>query len=433
MPRVGAQPPKGNPALCHVKTCSGKMGKAFLCIPSFVANAAQCQPWPFNGQFWNSVGYLYDFQVLPPQKRLASTFQPTMKLLIDHPFAFLDGGPGLSMGHFIHSVWLLVWFPSAATIKWLALTFQPSMKLVIEPAPAILLGWNCVESWVFNPITNVKLGWKSSHYIIKWLASTHQPNLTLVIGLNTQLSRQFQPKRMAGAGSITNFMVGWKVEASHFIVAALGNHTSSPYCSKMAHWKARACIWRHWKQNQGTQKDGRCWLKSPISWWVDRLRPTFLYVFVVAALGNHTSSPRYSKIAHWKARVGTGRHWKQNEGMATCFDSQWGAEICWLVPWPFRMGTSHFIDIFWYNFQVFWGQAPSKYSVLIWVGATYFQAVPSHFIVETCGNHFITLKRLARPPRCMFIGVFFFSNFRVFRFSVPVCTFLIFALSDFRR
>ena len=35
MPRVGAQPLKGSPALCHVKTCSGKMGKPFLCIPSF--------------------------------------------------------------------------------------------------------------------------------------------------------------------------------------------------------------------------------------------------------------------------------------------------------------------------------------------------------------------------------------------------------------
>ena len=52
----------------------------------------------------------------------------------------------------------------------------------------------------------------------KWLASTHQPSMKLVIGLNSQLSRQFQPKRMAGAGSIANFMVGWKVEASHFIV-----------------------------------------------------------------------------------------------------------------------------------------------------------------------------------------------------------------------
>ena len=91
---------------------------------------------------------------------------------------------------------------------------------------------------------------------IKWLASTHQPNMKLVIGLNSQLSRQFQPKRMAGAGSIVNFMVGWKVEASHFIVVALGNHTSSPHYSKMAHWKARVGIGRHWEQNEGMQRDG---------------------------------------------------------------------------------------------------------------------------------------------------------------------------------
>ena len=127
----------------------------------FASNAVQCQPWPFNGQFWNSVGYLHNF-------------------------------------------------PNLATTKW--------------------------------------------------LASTHQPNMKLVIGLNSQLSRQFQPKRMAGAGSIVNFMVGWKVEASHFIVVALGNHTSSQHYSKMAHWKARVGIWRHWKQNQGMQKDGRCCL-----------------------------------------------------------------------------------------------------------------------------------------------------------------------------
>ena len=179
MPRVGAQPPKGNPALCHVKTCSGKMGKAFLCIPSFVANAAQCQPWPFNGQFWNSVGYLC-------------------------------ASPGLSLGHFIHSVWLLVWFPSAATIKWLAWTFLPTMKLVIEPASAILLHSFCYLRKFPTLAT------------IKWLASIHQPNLTLVIGLNTQLSRQIQPKRMADAGSITNFM-GWQVEASVFVCFCCGS------------------------------------------------------------------------------------------------------------------------------------------------------------------------------------------------------------------
>ena len=135
---------------------------------------------------------------------------------------------------------------------------------------------------------------------IKWLASTYQPNLKWVMGLNTQLSRQFQPKRVAGAGSITNFIVGWKVEASHFIVAALGNHTSSPRCSKIAHWEARACIWRHWKQIQEYK----------------RMADTgsITYFMVVEVL--RTSSSHYSKIAHWKAWVGTGRHWKQNEGMA---------------------------------------------------------------------------------------------------------------------
>jgi len=66
---------------------------------------------------------------------------------------------------------LLVWVPSAATTKTLASTFQPTMKLVIEPAPAILLdllGWNCLESWEFNPITNFILGWwvEASHFIV---------------------------------------------------------------------------------------------------------------------------------------------------------------------------------------------------------------------------------------------------------------------------
>jgi len=88
MPRVGAQPPKGSQALCHVKTCSGKMGKLFAFL-DFASNASKCQPSPFNGPFWNSVGYLYDFQVLPPQKRLASTFQPTMKMVIEPAPAIL--------------------------------------------------------------------------------------------------------------------------------------------------------------------------------------------------------------------------------------------------------------------------------------------------------------------------------------------------------
>ena len=86
-------------------------------LPSFCI--PWCQPWPFNGPFWNSV-------------------------------------------------WLLVWFPGAATIKWLAWTFQPTMKLVVGPAPAMLWGWNCRGSWVFNPITNLKLGWwvEASHLIV---------------------------------------------------------------------------------------------------------------------------------------------------------------------------------------------------------------------------------------------------------------------------
>ena len=119
MPRVGAQPPKRNPALCHVKFwrhAQGRWANHLFAFLHFVPNAAQCQPWPFNVPFWNSVGYLYDSQV--------------------------------------------------PTIKWLASTFQPTMKLAIEPAPAILLGWNCLESWEFNPITSFILGWwvEASHF-----------------------------------------------------------------------------------------------------------------------------------------------------------------------------------------------------------------------------------------------------------------------------
>ena len=95
-------------------------------------------------------------------------------------------------------------------------------------------------------------------------------------------------------------------------------------------------------------------------------------MMMVAALGNHTSSPLYSKMAHWKVRVGTGRHWKQNDEMRKWCESNWGAGICRRAPWPFGKGTSHFIEIFWNNFQMFWGQTPSKYSVLFWVGAIHF-------------------------------------------------------------
>ena len=72
MPRVGAQPLKGSPALCHVKTCSGKMGKPFLCIPSFWF---QCRP-------------------------TATTQKAGFNLSTHHEIAFLDASPGVSMGHF---------------------------------------------------------------------------------------------------------------------------------------------------------------------------------------------------------------------------------------------------------------------------------------------------------------------------------------------
>ena len=65
----------------------------------FVSNAAQCQPWRFNRQFWNSVGYL------------SLNLQPTMKLVIEPASAILlyswillpmppNASPGLSMGYF---------------------------------------------------------------------------------------------------------------------------------------------------------------------------------------------------------------------------------------------------------------------------------------------------------------------------------------------
>ena len=69
-----------------------------------------------------------------------------------------------------------------------------------------------------------------------------------------------------------------------------GNLTSSPRYSKIVHWKARVGIVRHWKQNEGMQRDGRCmWMlaactawkawnsiQSSISYWVDGLRPAIL-------------------------------------------------------------------------------------------------------------------------------------------------------------
>ena len=82
MPWVGAQPLKGSPALCHVKTCSGKMGKPFLCIPSFWF---QCRPSATT----QKAGF-----------NLSTHYEIGDWASICHPFAFLDASPGLSMGHF---------------------------------------------------------------------------------------------------------------------------------------------------------------------------------------------------------------------------------------------------------------------------------------------------------------------------------------------
>ena len=130
-------------------------------------------PWRFNGPFWNSVWLLVWFPSAATIKWLAWTFQPTIKLVIEPASAILLHSlmPALAFQWATilwNSVWLLVWFPSAATIKWLASTFQPTMKLVVGPAPAMLWGWNCRGSWVFNPITNLKLGWwvEASHLIV---------------------------------------------------------------------------------------------------------------------------------------------------------------------------------------------------------------------------------------------------------------------------
>ena len=138
-------------------------------LPSFCI--PWCQPWPFNGPFWNSVWQLVSFPSAATVKWLASTFSTHHEVgdwaSICHPFAFLDASPGVSMGHF-GIVCGYLYVPSAATIKWLAWTFQPTMKLVVGPAPAILWGWNCRGSWVFNPITHLKLVWwvEASHLIM---------------------------------------------------------------------------------------------------------------------------------------------------------------------------------------------------------------------------------------------------------------------------
>ena len=62
-----------------------------------------CQPWPFNGPFWNSVWLLVWFPSAATIKRLASTFQPHHEVgdwasaILLHS---LMPAPGVSMGHF---------------------------------------------------------------------------------------------------------------------------------------------------------------------------------------------------------------------------------------------------------------------------------------------------------------------------------------------
>jgi hypothetical protein len=68
MPRVEAQPPKRNPALCHIKFwkhAQKRWANYLFVLLYFVPNVAQYQPCPFNGPFWNNMGYLYDSQVSP--------------------------------------------------------------------------------------------------------------------------------------------------------------------------------------------------------------------------------------------------------------------------------------------------------------------------------------------------------------------------------
>ena len=134
-------------------------------LPSFCI--PWCHPGVSMGHFGIVCGYLYDFQVLPLQNGWPQPFNPPLSQHLPS-FCIPWCQPWRFNGPFWNSVWLLVWFPSAATIKWLAPTFQPTMKLVVGPAPAMLWGWNCRGSWVFNPITNLKLGWwvEASHLIV---------------------------------------------------------------------------------------------------------------------------------------------------------------------------------------------------------------------------------------------------------------------------
>ena len=130
MPRVGAQRPKGSPAMCHVKTCPRKMGNL---LRSFILFPVPPNANPgLSGIVWatsmsskcchHKKGWLQPFN--PPWNWWLSQHLPSFCIPWCRPWPF--NGP------FWNSVWLLVWFPSAPTIKWLASTFQPTMKLVMS-------------------------------------------------------------------------------------------------------------------------------------------------------------------------------------------------------------------------------------------------------------------------------------------------------------
>ena len=121
--------------------------------------------------------------------------------------------------------------------------------------PASPGNFNPKEMAGAGPTANFMVGWKvqASHFIVQALeiiqVATHYSKMA---HWNARAGIK-ECKRMADAGPITNFMVGWKVQASHFIVAALGNHTSSQTLFQNGPLKRQG-----W--HQGMQKDGRCWL-----------------------------------------------------------------------------------------------------------------------------------------------------------------------------
>ena len=119
---------------------------------------------------------------LPPHKRLASTFQPTMKLVIEPASAILLHTlmqPWRFNGPFWNSVWLLVWFPSAATINGWPQPFNPPWNWWLsQHLPSFCIPW--CQPWRFNePFGNSVwlLVWfsKCCHYKMAGLNLSNPP------------------------------------------------------------------------------------------------------------------------------------------------------------------------------------------------------------------------------------------------------------------